>query len=59
MSGAALAFSFDLTAGHIVRGCLEGVFAFGQVYVLISRCTLLYYTDTMFVLEWLRAVGQV
>ena len=24
---------------HIVRGCLEGVFAFGQVYVLISRVT--------------------
>ena len=27
-------------ARHTVRGCLEGVFAFGQVYVLISRCAL-------------------
>jgi hypothetical protein len=28
-----------LSLRHIVRGCLEGVFAFGQVYVLISRVT--------------------
>ena len=28
-----------LSIKHIVRGCLEGVFAFGQVYVLISRVT--------------------
>ena len=28
-----------LSIKHIVRGCLEGVFAQGQVYVLISRAT--------------------
>ena len=28
-----------LSIKHIVRGCLEGVFAQGQVYVLISRVT--------------------
>ena len=28
-----------LSIKHIVRGSLEGVFAQGQVYVLISRCT--------------------
>ena len=28
-----------LSIKHIVRGCLEGVFAFGQVYVLVSRVT--------------------
>ena len=28
-----------LSIKHVVRGCLEGVFAFGQVYVLISRVT--------------------
>ena len=28
-----------LSIAHIVRGILEGVFAQGQVYVLISRCT--------------------
>ena len=28
-----------LSIKHIVRGCLEGVFAVGQVYVLISRVT--------------------
>ena len=28
-----------LSIKHIVRGCLEGVFACGQVYVLISRVT--------------------
>ncbi len=26
----------SLSVKHIVRGCLEGVFAFGQVYVLVS-----------------------
>ena len=26
-----------LSIKHVVRGCLEGVFAMGQVYVLISR----------------------
>ena len=29
----------SLSIPHIVRGCLEGVFAQGQVYVLASRCT--------------------
>ena len=28
-----------LSIKHIVRGSLEGIFAFGQVYVLISRVT--------------------
>ena len=28
-----------LSIKHIVRGCLEGVFAMGQVYVLFSRVT--------------------
>jgi hypothetical protein len=28
-----------LSIRHIVRGCLEGVFAQGQVYVLVSRVT--------------------
>ena len=28
-----------LSIKHIVRGCIEGVFAQGQVYVLISRVT--------------------
>ena len=28
-----------LTIAHIVRGCLEGVFAAGSLYVLISRVT--------------------
>ena len=28
-----------LSLRHTVRGCLEGVFAYGQVYVLISRVT--------------------
>ena len=28
-----------LSIKHTVNGCLEGVFAFGQVYVLVSRCT--------------------
>ena len=28
-----------LSIAHIVRGCLEGIFAQGQVYVLFSRCT--------------------
>ena len=28
-----------LSIKHVVRGCFEGVFAFGQVYVLISRVT--------------------
>ena len=28
-----------LSIKHVVKGCLEGVFAFGQVYVLVSRCT--------------------
>ena len=26
----------SLSVKHVVRGCLEGVFAFGQVYVLVS-----------------------
>ena len=29
----------SLSITHTVRGCLEGVFAFGRVYVLISRAT--------------------
>ena len=29
-----------LSIKHIVRGCLEGVVAFGQVNVLISRCSV-------------------
>ena len=28
-----------LSIKHLVIGCLEGVFAMGQVYVLVSRCT--------------------
>ena len=28
-----------LSVKHLVTGCLEGVFAMGQVYVLVSRCT--------------------
>ncbi len=28
-----------LSIAHLVIGCLEGVFAMGQVYVLISRVT--------------------
>ena len=28
-----------LSIKHVVLGCLEGVFALGQVYVLISRVT--------------------
>ena len=28
-----------LSIKHLVLGCLEGVFALGQVYVLISRVT--------------------
>jgi hypothetical protein len=28
-----------LSISHIVRGCLEGVFAQGQIYVLVSRVT--------------------
>ena len=28
-----------LSIKHLVIGCLEGVFAMGQVYVLASRCT--------------------
>jgi hypothetical protein len=28
-----------LSIKHVVRGCQEGVFAFGQVYVLVSRVT--------------------
>ena len=28
-----------LSIKHLVLGCLEGVFAMGQVYVLVSRCT--------------------
>jgi len=28
-----------LSLRHIVRGCLEGAFAFGQIYVLVSRVT--------------------
>ncbi len=28
-----------LSITHAVHGCLEGVFAIGQVYVLISRVT--------------------
>ena len=28
-----------LSIKHVVRGCLEGVFAMGQVYVLFSRVT--------------------
>ena len=42
-----LAFAYALTVHktqalsikHLVIGCLEGVFALGQVYVLISRVT--------------------
>jgi hypothetical protein len=29
----------SLSIKHLVAGCLEGVFALGQVYVLTSRCT--------------------
>ena len=29
----------SLSIKHVVRGCLEGVFAYGQIYVLVSRVT--------------------
>ena len=45
----------SLSIRHIVRGCVEGIFAIGQVYVLVSRVTALRWNLQCSLLRWRRA----